>query len=94
MHRRTWQSVHTSATEHGGQQIDIVLVKHVLTGLDTLFPNALQVTGFSESSHCLQAKQPITKETCFGVASVPSKQSLESEVEIYVFNVLHESRAT
>lgn len=93
MQRRTWQSVHSSATERGGQQIDIVLVKHVLPGLDTLFPAALQATGFSESSHCLQANQPITKEICFGVVSVPGKQSLESGVEIYAFNVLHESCA-
>lgn len=35
--------------EGGGQQIDIVLVTHVLTGLNTHFPTALQVTGFFES---------------------------------------------
>lgn len=35
--------------EGGGQQIDIVLVTHVLAGLNTHFPTALQVTGFFES---------------------------------------------
>lgn len=43
------QLVHTSATESGGQQIDIVLVIYVLTGLKIHFPIALQVTDFSES---------------------------------------------
>jgi len=41
--------MYTNATEGVGQHIDIVLVMHVLTGLDTHFPAALQATSFSES---------------------------------------------
>ena len=42
--------MHTRATEGGGQQIDIALVTHVLTGLNTHLPTALKATGFFEST--------------------------------------------
>jgi len=43
---------------------------------------------------CLQAKQLITKETCFGHVSALDKPSLELGLEICAFDALHESCAT